>query len=746
MILNKYLAKSDPEERIQEHTDNLIKNYKLLNKTYPGLEINWDMLYKACLYHDFGKMNLKFQQKIETHKIVPGEIPHGILSLAFIDFEDLESQGYSDDDIRVLFHSIAYHHERDLNYTDEELDREVELLESEYEDFKYKNISKLYISDYIEESFFFRNERIYEEKDKDIFFKYVMIKGLLNRIDYAASGYIDVEKENDFLNESLDYLLKDWQESDKNIQWNDLQKYMMKNKDKNVVVVAQTGMGKTEAGLLWIGNNKGFFTLPLKTAINSIYDRVVELVKEKKEERVGLLHSDTYSQYIKKEEEDDIEASDYYNRTKQLSLPLTICTLDQIFDFVYKYRGFEPKLATLAYSKVVIDEIQMYSPDLLAYLIIGLTYINKVGGRFAILTATLPEFILNLLNEEEIQFEKAEEPFINKELDKRHNIKVKDEEISIDQILDLYDENKVLVICNTVNKAQQVYEALEKKKIDNLNLFHSRFIKKDRKIKEDKILCMGKSSSKEHGIWVSTQVVEASLDIDFDVLVTELSDINGLFQRLGRCYRKRNFDGNKYNCYVYTGGDKKCSGVGSVIDKEIFQLSKEEISKVDGILDENRKIEIINNLYNFDRLKNTHYFSLVRDAIRYVKSIKEYDTSKNEVKKIFRNIDSVNVIPNSIYEDNKNEIEEYIHIISAKSEKSLSSEERKIRAKSKILARNNLMDFTVGVRPDNIKENILKTLEISKYENISVIDCDYSEMLGVQFEKKKNEEKNYEFL
>ena len=49
---------------------------------------------------------------------------------------------------------------------------------------------------------------------------------------------------------------------------------MKENKDNNIVAVAQTGMGKTEAGLLWIGNNKGFFTLPLKVAINAIYDRI----------------------------------------------------------------------------------------------------------------------------------------------------------------------------------------------------------------------------------------------------------------------------------------------------------------------------------------------------------------------------------------------------------------------------------------------------------------------------------------
>ncbi|MBL4931894.1 CRISPR-associated helicase Cas3' [Clostridium paridis] len=743
--MNKYLAKSNPKETIQEHTDNLLKNYRVLKETYPSLEINWDMLYKACLYHDFGKMNSKFQEKIETHRLIPGEIPHGILSLAFIDYEDLEANGYTEEDIRVLFHSIAYHHERELDYTDEELENEIEALVNEFEGFHYNKISKRYVPDYIEETFYFKNDRIYEERDSDIFFNYIMIKGLLNRIDYSASGYIEIENKNDFLSRSLDRLMNEWKEKVPNCKWNDLQEYMIKNKDKNVVVVAQTGMGKTEAGLLWIGDNKGFFTLPLKTAINSIYDRVVELIKENKEDRVGLLHSDTFSQYIINASE-NIDVSDYYNRTKQMSLPLTICTLDQIFDFVYKYRGFEPKIATLAYSKVVIDEIQMYSPDLLAYLIIGLSYINKVGGKFAILTATLPKFIINLLEEEGIEFELSEKAFINKDLNNRHSLKVIDEEIDIDKIVELYKNNKVLVICNTVHMAQEVYSELMNRNVERVNLLHSRFIKKHRKEKEDKILSLGSYENKDYGIWISTQVVEASLDIDFDILITELSDVNGLFQRLGRCYRKRNFNTEGYNCYVYTGGNKKCSGVGYVIDEEIYQLSKEEILRVDGPLNEEMKVQIINNLYTFERLKDTKYLSQVRDAIKFVKSIKEYDTTKNEVKKIFRNIDSVTVIPKQIYEENYIEIDKNISIISKEYSKEISIEERKNIALEKALARNKLMDYTVSVRTSYNEGNVDKVLEINKYESIPVLNCDYSEDLGVQKIKVQKPENNYEFL
>ena len=93
---------------------------------------------------------------------------------------------------------------------------------------------------------------------------------------------------------------------------------------------------------------------------------------------------------------------------------------------------------------------------------------------------------------------------------------------------------------------------------------------------------MGSRKSAETGIWIGTQIVEASLDIDFDVLLTELSDLNGLFQRMGRCYRNRELDKN-YNCYVFDGGERKCSGVGknSVIDPDIFMLSKNALKNLD---------------------------------------------------------------------------------------------------------------------------------------------------------------------
>ncbi|HEX9062494.1 MAG TPA: CRISPR-associated endonuclease Cas3'', partial [Clostridia bacterium] len=236
--MNNYLAKSNPRETIQQHTDNLIRNLELLRRIYPDYMINWRLLEVASLYHDLGKMNQKFQSKIEGKKRYSDEIAHNLLSLAFLDKNELKKE-FTEEEIIILAQAVARHHERG-DYSAANYKEEVELLKAEAESFNYdkvkitniKKISARYFSD----------DRIYEESNS--FFDYIKIKGILNRLDYAASGDIDVEVQNDFLLRAL---------SETKYVWNDLQEFMLNNSDKNIIAVAQTGMGKTEAGLLWIG-------------------------------------------------------------------------------------------------------------------------------------------------------------------------------------------------------------------------------------------------------------------------------------------------------------------------------------------------------------------------------------------------------------------------------------------------------------------------------------------------------------
>ena len=240
----------------------------------------------------------------------------------------------------------------------------------------------------------------------------------------------------------------------------DVQKYLYENRDKNIILTASTGIGKTEGALLWIGPNKGFYTLPLRVTINAIYNRIKSDTEENSlnYSPVALLHSDSLSVYL--EETDSYETSIYMDSEARLfTAPLTITTVDQLFRFVFRYHGYEMIPATLKYSRVVVDEIQMYSPPIIACILYGLREIYRLGGKFLIMTATMPKIFINIL-EEKLKM-KVSEAF---ELPNLLRLVTEQTKQSIllnymSQILDRSKDSlnhKVLVIVNTVARAQEI--------------------------------------------------------------------------------------------------------------------------------------------------------------------------------------------------------------------------------------------------------------------------------------------------
>ncbi|EHV5202450.1 CRISPR-associated helicase Cas3' [Listeria monocytogenes] len=724
--MTEYLAKSKPAETIQEHTDKLLLNYQLIKELYPKIEVDWYLLELVCLLHDLGKMNVLFQRKMICGGRPSGEIQHGFLSVAFVPVKKLKALGYSKKDIKLVHTAIALHHERKGRTDVEQWKLEIQKLREQWNDFSYEKLQdNAEYKEKISLDYFYPGSRIFEGNsaaDVETFKKYVLLKGLLNRIDFAASGGIDVELENDFLMDSMDVQLAHFKAENPEADWNALQKYMMQHQNENIVVIAETGMGKTEAGLLWLGNNKGFFTLPLRAAINAIYERITKnIVTTNQAERVGLLHSETYSQYLLHEGNAEMDIDEYYTRTRQMSLPITICTLDQLFDFVFRYAGFEHKLATLSYSKVIIDEIQMYSSDLLAYLILGLSYIDKFGGKFCIMTATLPGIVTDLLLENGVDFVQPEEKFVSSRI--RHSMEMVHTEVESEFIKPFFNNNRILVICNTISKAKKIYSELKEHfQGEEIHLIHSQFIKKDRSAKEKAILKDGQKDSTKKCIWVATQVVEASLDIDFDLLFTELSDVNGLFQRMGRCYRNRRLDVDT-NVYVFDGGAKVCSGIGTFIDKLIFENSKTILNEHVGVLTEEKKMELVERVYSAEALRGSEFYNDLRKTINYVKAFDSYELDKADVRRRFRNINSVSVIPEKVWQDNAEEINSYFAILRKTS--------KEISTKEKMSARTNLAEFMVSV-PDYLYrkgEGVVR--EINRYESVIEFKCGYSSDVGV---------------
>ena len=763
-IENK-LAK--PDKTIKEHTMDLIEELNKLKKLgYISDDKLFSLVEKACIYHDIGKINKEFQKRIERSKDKKvkfndeKEVAHNILSIYFIDdkkFSDIN------DYLKVL-HSVLNHH----NYcnTFEVMRDKKELISELLEGYNTKKIKKS-IENKIAE--------IIEDNES------IKIKGYLHKCDYNASAGTVSEYPNNFLEESLNNMMQEWKKSNSESDWNELQRFCIENRDENIIAVAQTGMGKTEAGLLWIGDNKGFFILPLRTAINAIYDRVRKNIIHEKdlEHRLSILHSSSLEYYLNnlenKKVDENFDLLEYENVGKQLSIPLNISTMDQLFDFVFKYQGYELKLTTLSYSKIVIDEIQMYSPELLAYLICGIEKIVELGGKVAILTATLPPFIKDLL-EKNIEFKYNPNGFTN-DL-KRHNLKVIEEEINPDDIYEKYienknadRENKILVVCNTIKQAQNIYDDLAKmlseKDRKNLNILHSRFIRKDRLEKEESILEFGrtydenKNIDKKNGIWISTSIVEASLDIDFDYLFTELQDLNSLFQRLGRCNRKGKKDSSKHNCFIYTEIKSSTlkNGKHGFIDKEMYGLSKSAILSIKekGQIYEKEKIALINDYLTTDNLRSSDYIKAYDKEYDYVKKLTPYTISKDEIE--LRNINTIDIIPSPVYETNIEDIKNFENKLKEISdrlkEKGIDLKIRDDLKKEKIILKDAIKKYTVSIPyyEVDLYKNAIKNgnaikynpIRLSEFETIDIIDCDYDEK-GYQnknYTDRKSKQEDY---
>ena len=713
-------ALAKPSETIEQHTDKLLECAKVL---YDLGYIKSEQLYKdllvACKNHDMGKINSQFQIRIKRKSRFNYEIevPHAVLSIFFVN--DSECNDYTSVLFAVLYHH--YHKESPMNV----FRRDRQLVE------KFLTELNFQVNDYNKMR---RNlskvKKIFQTNLNDKQKQYaVLLKGLLQKCDYSASANIPCEKKNDFLLDSIE----EWRNGGfEHYEYYNCQKYCISNRDENIIMIAPTGRGKTEAGLLWCGDNKCFFVLPLKTAINAMYGRIKELANDVEVEdvyksRVALVHSDMKSYYLKDANDKDTDYDfNYEELSRQFCLPVTVCTPDQIFDFVLKYPGYEYKLAISSYSKFIIDEIQMYSPDVLAAIIYAIKMIHIMGGKVAVLTATLPPFVkeelLKIFGDDVQLADFSTEGIL------RHNVKVFDDKLETDDVIEIVNETnsdtvkKYLVVCNTVKTANRIYRELSESNIDaEINLFHANFIKKDRMKKEKEIM---KASEKELNemtkpeIWISTSVVEASLDIDFDILITELSDLFSLFQRFGRTNRKGKKDFSDYNCYVFTELQDRAD---SFIDKDIHNLSKDAIVTVDGVLTEQEKNSLIEKYLSVEKVQDTDYY---KDYCKFFKNYEDEYDYLNSSNDSLRNIDRVDAIPKCVYDENVDMINENLEKINSKD----------VDRDSRMNATEEILKLTVSISMFRCRKHDSGISVDMKYRRIPVIDCNYSYDSGLDFE------------
>ena len=741
-----------PNESLYNHTKHLLENLETLK--HKVSEEDFKLIALSCLYHDIGKMNPHFQARVKAEKTLrfdeTKEIGHNVLSYCLA--KSLLKGVLDKEERNIVLYAILNHHHYVNNR--EVLETKGALIEDNMADllplFELKKPKQVVTIRQLET---LRTLSMRQDKQA------VLVKGFLHKCDYSASAHLPAEIENTDLLERLANL---------NYQWNNMQSFAKAHSEENLIIIGSTGLGKTEASLLWQGNHKGFYVLPLRTAINSMYDRLKkQLYQSDFDAYLGLLHSETRNVYLENEQtsEDEV-AEDYYEKTKHLTLPLTICTPDQLFRFVFRYPGYELFLATLSYSKVVIDEIQAYSPDLLAALIYGLQMLVKFGGKFAITTATLPPFIRNfLLKGSETAMPWQEAVFLKEEV--RHRVSLEDESLTAEAIASFYqkektESRKILVVVNTVKKAQAIYRALNDILEDShccICLLHSKFTVADRTLKEKQIKEDGAFACKKEVIWVATQVVEASLDIDFDYLFTEYSDLSSLFQRMGRCNRKGKKEGVEANVFVYLqiekglickSSSRQASGKKGFIYQSLHELGKQALLKWQGEnksieLSEEDKLKMIDTAYTYEAICD-YEAGLSGEVCKFIHDYeKKYhqlqalisgEFSQEDANREFRNILSCRAIPKAYYEENYDDfiaIEEKITALKEEIRKAQEEKARKQYRKAVLALQNEVMQYTLSVEDYRVDRQ--KTL-FDKASKLYVCKREYrySPELGLYFD------------
>lgn len=544
--MSNIYAKSGPEwTSLAEHALHVASVAKKFAK---HLGMNQDVAYNGAILHDIGKAHPFFQKRLKEKINRCRTFRHEIASLFFLSAFPKEQHGY-------LIEMVVSHH-KSVKY-DIGLKGLLDLEENDdYIDFHLGNwdewskeaidiLKSLGIEcDYISEKNAIRNLDYCIDYCKNTVKQngYSEWKGLLMGADHFASSLIDKTEsqiERIFKTPNLDFYNRQHELFPLSLKSSTSEK-------RHTIVVACTGAGKTDY-LFRRCKGRVFYTLPFQASINAMYKRVgYDLEKNNPDLDIRVLHSTSI--IVKRKEDENADLQNLMGSSVKILTPHQLATI------ALGMSGYEAIILDIKGCDVILDEVHTYSGISQALVLKIIEVLKSIDCNIHIGTATMPSILYNkikdLLGNDVLEVKLEDE-----ELDKfnRHIVyKVTSFELTHSIIeKNVRENNKVLIVMNTIKDAQDVYKEIKELYPNTPSmLLHSKFKRGDRNIKEKQLLGLDNNgvstnefnTSNKACIVVSTQIVEVSLDISFDLMITGTAPLDAMIQRFGRINRKRNKD------------------------------------------------------------------------------------------------------------------------------------------------------------------------------------------------------------
>ncbi len=710
MVFDLASYKSHPDKLLELHT-NGVKS-KTMNRT------NSKIAEFAALFHDLGKVNCNFQEKLKGNKSV-GYSQHSYVSaFAFLNwfaanqdetYRILEIDSKDITKIKIITAIILHHHGNLPN-----MDRNVSSYTfAEMTSFLNEDFNQLPISDFLEKQLLFKHNPFdlsckgwYKSDIPDIDLgrksKEIEIENWQKdslhyflETQFSFASLIESDKRDAGNNErfnsydlivnnviALDNALNilfEKLETSKEITELNRRRAAIRNEAVNrlsqlleseqrvFTLTAPTGAGKTFT-LLDIARtiqkkNKDLgilFALPFL----SITDQVQEIIGNVLNVDALSVNSKSINERIEKAQE-NLEQEQTPEALKALLVedfientfdhPLVITTFVQLFETLLSNRNSTLlKLPNFSNRIFLIDELQALPPRLYIFFSAWLDEFCRKHNSYAILsTATMPN--LNIAVKSELAensnyklsnpksfFKNYDAPkelleptkYFQNDVFNRYVVNVVESDYSIETLAEqIQKENEsVLVILNTIQDTKDLFDELSE--LTDLYLLNTHFTPQDRleKIDEIKNLLPNRKV-----ILISTQLIEAGVDIDFPVVYRDLCPLPSLIQSAGRCNRNKKIAlGNvyfirlinrkgKYSSELIYRNDAKLflefikdHVIGTIQEKELFDIQKSFFTKIADSLEigsyPEENINLIKEVNNA-QFENVGKFQLINNKI-----------------------------------------------------------------------------------------------------------------------------------